>query len=490
MPTIRASLSRLPDVTVADATAGSDAALTAAPMGEAEAETPSVPAAMSEESASDDKAQDIAHSKQATAHVETGDAAMATADESSSVSDGTAASRGEAKAGTASVTSGPAAMPEESASDYKARDVLHSGHVPAHNETVVVAQVSAESVNTAPADSEAGRAAVPVLAEAVQAVVPAGVARVLGEASDSVAGHKVVSTTSLEQEGGKVAELAPSHTAGAAAPVTGLQPVSVSTLKMEAGEVAEAALSVSDRAATPVIGPQPVGTLTLGKAAGKVAGSALAGSARAVAIVAGPQPVSSTSCKTKAAKLTEGTPSDSAPAATLVASPAALASIRTSPAAGSCMAHALPDAASKSEHFSMPEEVAKVEVSKSARSPTPVSGLANIRTSPAPGSMARILADVASEAGQSRTPASHRISDVGSVGSEEPDEVVTPMSRRLTDASSCSRPTTPGSAHLAPRYVAPNMQTKHTCSDVPIMLVNLASSAARLKSMHRPTISL
>ena len=73
--------------------------------------------------------------------------------------------------------------------------------------------------------------------------------------------------------------------------------------------------------------------------------------------------------------------------------------------------------------------------------------LASIRTGLLPSSMAQILADSASEAGQSGTPASHRIS----VGSEEADEAVTPPARRLADASSMSQPSTPAAAHLTPR---------------------------------------
>lgn len=90
-------------------------------------------------------------------------------------------------------------------------------------------------------------------------------------------------------------------------------------------------------------------------------------------------------------------------------------------------------------------------MSDCARGGDHVSGapaLASIRTGLLPGSMAHILADTGSEAGQPGTPASHRISDVGS---EEADEAVTPLAARQADARSISRPATPASAHLTPR---------------------------------------
>ena len=96
-------------------------------------------------------------------------------------------------------------------------------------------------------------------------------------------------------------------------------------------------------------------------------------------------------------------------------------------------------------------ESARVALSDESQAGVHVSGspaLASIRTRLLPGSMARILADSGSEVGQSGTPASHRISDVGS---EEADEAVTPPAGCQAGASSRSRPATPAAAHLTPR---------------------------------------
>ena len=96
-------------------------------------------------------------------------------------------------------------------------------------------------------------------------------------------------------------------------------------------------------------------------------------------------------------------------------------------------------------------EAGKSAPSDGARGAAHVLGapaLASIRTGLLPSSMARILADSASEEGQSGTPASHRISDTGS---EEADEAVNSLVARLADASSMSQPGTPAAAHLTPR---------------------------------------
>ena len=90
------------------------------------------------------------------------------------------------------------------------------------------------------------------------------------------------------------------------------------------------------------------------------------------------------------------------------------------------------------------------EANESARAALPdesQSG-AHVSGSPALASIRTSLAYASSEAGQSKTPASHRISDVGS---EEADEAVTPPAFRQAGASSTSCPTTPAAAYLTPR---------------------------------------
>ena len=110
-----------------------------------------------------------------------------------------------------------------------------------------------------------------------------------------------------------------------------------------------------------------------------------------------------------------------------------------------------PQTAASTSAIKEPAQSAEAALPDGAQASIPASGapaLASIRTSALPGSMARILLDSGSDLGQTGTPASHRISDVGS---DEADEAVTPLASRLADASSASRPATPAAAQLTPR---------------------------------------